>query len=118
MARTVQASRKVIKTLPVRIVVEVFWWSRRDPDITDKSQRVKVRGIVDLSLRVSDEALPMWFVSEVEVFPDLTAEIKSFGPAYGTIGGGEILMEQLLHFYQDAFSRALVSSNLSIIGVK
>ena len=112
------AGRKTIRTVPVRMVVEVFWTAPSLVVLGDEPVVVRARGRMDLNPDVSRDTLPLWFLAEVEVHPDRTAEIISFSPAYGSIQGGIRVMKPIMYIYESAFARALVDTRLTLIGVR
>jgi len=107
---------KFIQTVPIRLTVDVYRVYPRRFRLEDEP-KIVVQGVADLSPDPTQEALPLWFDAEVQVFADGTTEIISFEPTYGTIQGAGV-EGRLTAIYEHAFSRALVDTRLRILGVK
>lgn len=117
MSETRTASLKFVQVVPVRMTVDVYSTDPRRPEPGPEPILVQVRGIVDLSSNPSERALPLWFDAEIEIHEDLTVEVLTFEPSYGSIHGAMGMDKALTSMYEDAFSRALVDTRLRIVGV-
>jgi hypothetical protein len=104
-----------VQTVPVRISVDVQHVRPRRFNLEDEPV-LQIRGVVDLSPDPTEPALPIWFLAEIQVYPNKTADILSFTPAYGSIQGPE--KNRLMGIYEHAFWRSLRDTKLRIIGVK
>lgn len=104
-----------VQVVPVRMSIDIQSVQPRRPRLSDEPL-VQVRGIIDFNPHTAKKDLPMWFEAEVQVYQDGTAEIVSFGPYHSTIHGAQV--SNITAVYEHAFSRALVDTNLKVLGVK
>jgi len=115
VSKSRQASVRFVHVVPVRMTVDVHRVFPRHPAVAEEPV-VVVRGVVDLSPDPTERALPIWFDADVQLYADGSAEILTFVPTYGSIQGAESV--RLLAIYEHAFSRSLVDTKLSILGVR